>query len=984
VLLTMHHKLMTLLQDKLPEVVNKQKCDEFCVNFCYLNTKKSKKHLITALLKVPRTRYELIPNYARVAASLIRLYPELTAPLVSGLLKEFYMMLKMKNQHQLENKIKNIRYLGELIKFNITPPITAFHLFNRLLGDFIHHNIDLSAVLLETCGRYLYLTPYTHQQLDEVLKTLLRLRRAKNLDYRQQITIEAAYFTVKPPEQRGGGGGGGKNKLKKEYSVLEKYIQHLFFVKLNKATVEVVIKQLRKLPWQSTSPSVSAGASASVAVVVEEKKPSSADEESPATVDSSVSVPTSVSPNVEFLIIKFTLKLARMKYSNVSLVTDCLSGLSKYHPNLLVRLVDVIFEELSRGFDAPHHREQQRLISYVRLLGELFNFSALTSSAIFDLLYFILSYGYTPGTSTDSESSSSSSPLTPSLAPMTTTLISSPTRTNIFLYFQQMKKINFSLNNELDSPTDYFRIQLLCEVLDTCGVYFVKGILRTKLNNFLLYFQKYLLSKGQSGSQSGMATATGGTLTGTGVGPGAGAGPGVASLPAHVEFNVLDMFDNLESHAQEFVKKERKIGTLGTVATAVELCFPRYGHGQAEELNIAIQRLEDELNEKNLVGDGGGGDVEEEDGDDDEDGDRDPLHSSLASASLPPHSQSRNKHTELEECGGGVGIGDDEDDEQEYSRGGGGGRGEEDEEALKLMRMKVIEEDEDFEKAFRSLMLESVESAKPTSNTVGIRGGAGDRMAIPAYLPPPKNIMLSSRLGGANEDSDDDEGSSDEEGNGGGDQNKPPMKTMAFKLLGRDTKGRVETRRLLIPQDTKISVKMLQSTEHQKIEKERLKEKVLLYESMQQHQQQQAAVAAAFGGAGAGSDGQAGTVVPVEYLGNRDHFAPRGGGGGGGGGSSHQQSTIESTKWRPPNPSASSTPSTSRDHHNHQHHHQQQQQQAPPVVASYDLNLNDFLAISSAAETRKLAATAPHKANVVGSAYRQDNHNSHSRSNKRY
>ena len=54
-----------LLQEKLPECVTKQKVDEFCVAFCYISTKNARKRIVEALYKVPRTRFELIPHYAR-------------------------------------------------------------------------------------------------------------------------------------------------------------------------------------------------------------------------------------------------------------------------------------------------------------------------------------------------------------------------------------------------------------------------------------------------------------------------------------------------------------------------------------------------------------------------------------------------------------------------------------------------------------------------------------------------------------------------------------------------------------------------------------------------------------------------------------------------------------------------------------------------------------------------------------------------------
>jgi regulator of nonsense transcripts 2 len=82
---------------------------------------------------------------------------------IEAIHKEFYGMYKSKSLHYLENKIKNIRYIAELIKFKLAPPIFAFKVFKNLLLDFSHHNVDLLAALLEGCGRYLYLLPYTHR-----------------------------------------------------------------------------------------------------------------------------------------------------------------------------------------------------------------------------------------------------------------------------------------------------------------------------------------------------------------------------------------------------------------------------------------------------------------------------------------------------------------------------------------------------------------------------------------------------------------------------------------------------------------------------------------------------------------------------------------------------------------------------------------------------------------------------------------------------
>jgi regulator of nonsense transcripts 2 len=43
--------------------------------------------------------------------------------------------------------------------------------------------------------------------------------------------------------------------------------------------------------------------------------------------------------------------------------------------------------------------------------------------------------------------------------------------------------------NPLDMPNDFFRIHLVCGLLDTCGQCFDRGSARKKLDQFLAYFQ---------------------------------------------------------------------------------------------------------------------------------------------------------------------------------------------------------------------------------------------------------------------------------------------------------------------------------------------------------------------------------------------------------------------------------------------------------------------------------------------------------------
>lgn len=45
------------------------------------------------------------------------------------------------------------------------------------------------------------------------------------------------------------------------------------------------------------------------------------------------------------------------------------------------------------------------------------------------------------------------------------------------------------ITSTIDSVDDFFRIRLVCTLLDTCGIYFERGLLCQKMDAFLTFFQ---------------------------------------------------------------------------------------------------------------------------------------------------------------------------------------------------------------------------------------------------------------------------------------------------------------------------------------------------------------------------------------------------------------------------------------------------------------------------------------------------------------
>ncbi len=74
-----------------------------------------------------------------------------------------------------------------------------------------------------------------------MLEMLRRKRAAANLDSRQLLMLNNAYYQCNPPKR--------KAIEQKKREPLELYIRHLIYHVLAKKSVDSVVMQLRKLPW---------------------------------------------------------------------------------------------------------------------------------------------------------------------------------------------------------------------------------------------------------------------------------------------------------------------------------------------------------------------------------------------------------------------------------------------------------------------------------------------------------------------------------------------------------------------------------------------------------------------------------------------------------------------------------------------------------------------------------------------------------------
>lgn len=144
--------------------------------------------------------------------------------------------------------------------------------------------------------------------------------------------------------------------------------------------------------------------------------------------------------------------------------------------------MDGVLEDIRVGLELNFPKLNQRRVSTLKFLGELYNYQLVESNVIFRTLYMLLSFGANP----DGQW-------------YWIINICKCSVVCIICFCEIM--VDFLSHtgspSPLDHPDSYFRVRLICLLLDTCGIYFDRGSAKKRLDAFLVFFQCYLFSKRQ-------------------------------------------------------------------------------------------------------------------------------------------------------------------------------------------------------------------------------------------------------------------------------------------------------------------------------------------------------------------------------------------------------------------------------------------------------------------------------------------------------
>ncbi|OLY85593.1 Regulator of nonsense transcripts 2 [Smittium mucronatum] len=414
-------RLDTLLSI-LPTLANRERTDDAAVEYCLSSTKTGHKKIIRVLLDIPRKRQDLIPFYSRFIATVDPFMPSIGSGVVDGLESEFRWLVRNKIKDLLEVRLRNARYISELTKFRICPPYKTVRCCKILVNNFSSQDIEVLCTFLEGCGRFLLSNTDSKPHMLQLLEIVLKKKASLNIDQRLVVLIDSAYLQCFPSTVN------QADKKSKKKTILEEYIQNLIYEKLSKDTAENIFRLIRKLPWNDKYPYDTCD-----------------------DLDSQ---------SVHKTLINCFTKSHKVKNSLLPVLAMLVGMISKYHPWFRVRIVDNVLENIRLGLESNLFINNQRRISDIKYLAELYDFRIIDSNEVFETLYLLINFGYTNNNEDG------------------THVIPYPGRSCY-----------------VDSPFDYFRIKLVCTLLDKCGVCFDSAPSKTYLQIFLAFFELYILSK---------------------------------------------------------------------------------------------------------------------------------------------------------------------------------------------------------------------------------------------------------------------------------------------------------------------------------------------------------------------------------------------------------------------------------------------------------------------------------------------------------
>lgn len=395
------YKNLDELFASLESIHNSSMADKAAIEFCLLKSKHSCKSASTRLIELVKRRPDLTPFIGRILANVKPYYPDVGREVASSLLGQYLFLLHKKDPIRV-TRARICRALGELTKFRIVSQGKIFSCLRKAVEDFVLFNVDMVCMILENCGRFLAYQPESGARIQNLKEIVIRKKSSGLLDQNRVLMIENALFLITPQDFE-------SFTVSESLTKDELYISYLIYSCLKQETAEFVFTELRKLPL--------------------------------------------LNPTIKDSLIKIMLKFWKLRESSIPAFASLIGGISKFYPDIVTEYLDLLCEYFFISLDLNHDSWCQRRLSFMKLIGELFNYCVLDVTFILEMLSILLSYGHLFGIA------------------------------------------RVAYPSILDSPNDVFRIRLICCLLNTMGEYLRDPQHSSFLAKFIVSFEYYICTK---------------------------------------------------------------------------------------------------------------------------------------------------------------------------------------------------------------------------------------------------------------------------------------------------------------------------------------------------------------------------------------------------------------------------------------------------------------------------------------------------------
>ena len=519
------------------------------------------------------------------------------------------------------------------------------------------------------------------------------------------------------------------------------------------------------------------------------------------------------------LVCRIMMKAARKgRYKTIQAIAMVAANLrtQKSAGEATVRLVDAVLEELRWSLECPNFRDQQRTLTYARLLGELYCSSQVSAQVILKQLYDFINLTHEIPDSLREASKKMEAeeqkadesketgvteeklPVYNSTSGVAQTIQEDEEMDDAELETKQegteetspeMKPVAVSeyskydprVPSPQDPPNSAYRIKLVCTLLEVAAKQIASRNNLPRVKGFLTAFQRYLFTK--------------------------------TMLPTDVEFALLDTFDILDSQWKRLSR-----GSKSSDSKTKETGFPRYATWmEAHNATVAIEESEALFAQQQRaklasgMGESKDGDgISLNDDEDsassllDEDDDGDDLSMASSKESVSDAGEFEEARIEDEEEYQSSSEGEEESDSD------GGSDAEDEDEFDEEAHMQQLEE-EAFERELRRLTMDALEKGKNVS-----------RKIVADYMPSGSQIIKKKPGADSSKDTSGAVGSGTALGGKAG---------ISFQVLKKGNKGKVEAKELIVPADTNLAMVATKQDDEKARERDVIKQRVLQYEA---------------------------------------------------------------------------------------------------------------------------------------------------------